>query len=146
MDIREQIIKNNEKRRLSISGNFTNDLEKGRGQPAGTINKYNEMKMEDGSWKYIKKTKSKGEERDTAKITEVKVSGQMAQERINDIQKRVGKSFTTGVTGQVLEVLKVESMNTTLKIDGQETKIPNERMAKRLKDLKEIPAKKQTLR
>lgn len=32
-----------------------NDLEKGKSLPVGTINKYNEMKMPDGTWKYVGK-------------------------------------------------------------------------------------------
>lgn len=36
-----------------IEKSFTNDLVKAKAVPVGTINKYKEMKMPDGSWKYV---------------------------------------------------------------------------------------------
>lgn len=50
-------------------GFIDNNLEKGRSLPVGSINKYGEMKMPDGSWKWVKKEKKQEVNKTTIETT-----------------------------------------------------------------------------
>ena len=56
MNIRDSIQSGQSKTRNAIGAGFITDkLEKAKGHPIGTINRYQEMKMPDGKWKYVGK-------------------------------------------------------------------------------------------
>ena len=147
MDIRDSIQSGQSRKRQAIGEKFDSDkLEKAKASPVGTINKHQEMKMGDGTWKYVGKqghqhpaaveARNQGHYK-SREHREREVTGMLSNELVTDIQKRVGKTFNTGVTGETMKVLKVESMNTTVSINGTEKKIPNKDMMSRLRGLKE---------
>jgi len=110
----EKTIKDNLRNRRDAVLNSFGQLEKAKKMPVGTINKYGEQKMSDGTWKYIKK--KKGEK---AVSGEKKTGNGVEKENIAALQLELKKQR------EILVVLNRDASSTKSRIEQNQRVLKN---------------------
>lgn len=120
MDINSHIQQQQELRKSKIQNSFTNreeTLEKAKAHPVGTINKWGEMKMPDGNWKYLGK---QGHSHPVAKELQEKGHYKAPSGDKREVSPKEEKDSTKPKSGEDTDSLRTKTHKLALQLGDKE--------------------------